>query len=206
MGSVRERQRLSPEARRGVILDGAVSFVSRRGAGGTIRDLADELGISVGLIHRYFPSKQALIDAVYERVFASRIDPTWLEALSDERVALRDRLVAFYRSYVSAVDDPDWVRIGVLSGLDGSMLGRKYLDEHVSRIVAAVAAQVRGSGTQPAATARDVRRAWVLHAAIIFFLSQKHIHDVRWDMEEMISEAVDTFLWGSRGGESARPA
>src|SRR6186997_558199 len=54
----------------------AIGLISRRGyEATTLRDIANEAGVSVGLLYRYFPSKQAVIVALYDelsREFASR--------------------------------------------------------------------------------------------------------------------------------------
>lgn len=195
--AVGKRQRLTPDARRALILDGAVHFISRRGLAGPVRDLAAELGVSVGLVHRYFPTKEALVDAVYKQVFASRVDPRWLALLSDRKRDLSDRLLEFYRAYVRAVDDPEWTRIAMHSGLDGSMLGRKYLDEHVSRIIGTIAREVSAKPSSSPISQREMERAWVLHSAIIYFLIRKHVHGMEGDIDAVVIDAVKIFLHGA---------
>src|SRR5579862_1770733 len=39
----------------------------------TLRDVADEAGVSVGLLYRYFPSKRAVIFALYEELSADYV-------------------------------------------------------------------------------------------------------------------------------------
>lgn len=49
--------RLSPEDRRADLLEAILRVVSRRGFARTrVSDIAEEAGVSVGLLHRYFPS------------------------------------------------------------------------------------------------------------------------------------------------------
>ena len=199
----RPRKRLDPNDRRAAILDAAVLFFSQQGLGGTTRDLAAQLGVSVGLIHRYF-SKDELISAVYERVFASRVDPAWLGALNDRAVPLRMRLLTFYQAYVQAVDDPIWTRIALLSALDGSMLGRRYLDEHVGEFIDAIAREVRPTKESGPITFRQRERAWVLHSAVVFFLVRKHIHGIAGDPGIVVEEAVDVFIDGANRNDSSR--
>jgi AcrR family transcriptional regulator len=58
------------------LYDTAIRMIARRGyEATTLRDIANEAGVSVGLLYRYFPSKQAVIVALYDelsREFASR--------------------------------------------------------------------------------------------------------------------------------------
>src|SRR5499427_1063101 len=49
----------------------AMGMISERGyEATTLREIAREAGVSVGLLYRYFPSKQAVIIAFYEELSA----------------------------------------------------------------------------------------------------------------------------------------
>ena len=49
----------------------AMRLIARRGYEATIlRDIAKEAGVSVGLLYRYFPSKQAVVIALYDELSA----------------------------------------------------------------------------------------------------------------------------------------
>ena len=86
----------------------AIGLIARRGyAATTMREIAGEAGVSVGLLYRYFPSKQAVIIALYDELSteyarrAAGMKPgTWrnrfifaletsLDVLQLHRVALR---------------------------------------------------------------------------------------------------------------------
>lgn len=86
----------------------AIRLIARRGYDATtLRDIAKEADVSVGLLYRYFPSKQAVIIALYEELSAdyarrtASMEPgkwrdrfifalqTSLEVLQPHRVALR---------------------------------------------------------------------------------------------------------------------
>jgi AcrR family transcriptional regulator len=86
----------------------AMRLIARRGyEATTLRDIADEAGVSVGLLYRYFPSKQAVVLALYDELsaeYASRAghmrDGRWrerfvfalntsLDVLGPHRIALR---------------------------------------------------------------------------------------------------------------------
>ena len=49
--------------------------------GGQTRELAQRLGVTQPLIYRYFPTKQDLIDRVYEEVFVGRWRPEWTDLI-----------------------------------------------------------------------------------------------------------------------------
>jgi len=86
----------------------AMQLIAERGyEGTTLRDIAKQADVSVGLLYRYFPSKQAVILALYERLsadyarHAAAMRPgrwrdrfvfalkTSLDVLAPHRVALR---------------------------------------------------------------------------------------------------------------------
>ena len=50
----------------------AIHLISRRGYDATtLRDIAEEAGVSLGLLYRYFPGKQAVVLALYEELSAA---------------------------------------------------------------------------------------------------------------------------------------
>lgn len=56
-------------AARDRLYDIAIRMIARRGyETTTLRDIASEAGVSVGLLYRYFPSKQAVIIALYDEL------------------------------------------------------------------------------------------------------------------------------------------
>lgn len=66
--TVRRRTRLTPEARRGLILDTAAKTIVAEGLGAmTMEGLARNAGISKGLVYAYFPNRDALLRAMIER-------------------------------------------------------------------------------------------------------------------------------------------
>src|SRR4051812_10429637 len=86
----------------------AMQLISTRGyEATTLRDVARESGVSVGLLYRYFPSKQAVVIALYDELSADYLSQaaemppgrwrdrfvfalkTSLDVLRPHRVALR---------------------------------------------------------------------------------------------------------------------
>ncbi len=57
----------APEVRRAQLLDAARTCFIRSGFASTkVADIAAEAGVSVGLVYRFFPSKEALVEAIIE--------------------------------------------------------------------------------------------------------------------------------------------
>src|SRR6478736_7326055 len=92
-------KRLSPEQREAEIVRGAVGFFAEFGFEGQTRELATRLGITQPLLYRYFPTKDALVERVYEEVFLRRWNPFWEELIVDRNKPLNTRLGEFYHDY-----------------------------------------------------------------------------------------------------------
>lgn len=55
----------------------ALALIAERGYNATtLRDIAAKAGVSVGLMYRYFPSKQAVVLALYDRLSAAYVENT----------------------------------------------------------------------------------------------------------------------------------
>jgi AcrR family transcriptional regulator len=72
------------------LYDIAIGLMARHGyESTTLRDVAKEAGVSVGLLYRYFPSKRAVIIALYEELSADYAG----QALDMPRGKWRDRFI-----------------------------------------------------------------------------------------------------------------
>src|ERR1700730_7279825 len=68
----------------------AITLIARQGyESTTLRDVAKEAGVSVGLLYRYCPSKRAVIIALYEELSADYAR----QALEMPRGRWRDRFI-----------------------------------------------------------------------------------------------------------------
>jgi AcrR family transcriptional regulator len=105
------RSRLSPDERRTQLLDLGVSLLATRSLDElTIDVLADEAGISRGLLYHYFGSKHDFREAVVRRAVDDLVRQTAppgggepLERLLASIAAYVDYVVANYQGYVSIV-------------------------------------------------------------------------------------------------------
>ncbi len=56
------------DAQRAALLDGAFEIMARCGVDAVgMREIAEELGISTGMLYHYFPSKEALFEQIFRR-------------------------------------------------------------------------------------------------------------------------------------------
>mgnify|MGYP001252080344 FL=1 len=139
----RHRRRLSPAVREQEILSGAIEYFATFGFEGQIRGLAAQLGVSQGLIYRYFPSKEDLIDRVYQVVFLNRWSDEWDRVLKDRGKPLQVRLIALYKSYYATVDRYDVIRISLSSALRGEKIGINYLEYVRQELIIPIAEEIR---------------------------------------------------------------
>lgn len=81
----RKRTRLTPEVRRGQILDEAAQLILAEGLYAvSMERLAREVGISKGLVYNYFPTRDALLTALLNREQAELRDRGMASALQAE--------------------------------------------------------------------------------------------------------------------------
>ena len=106
-----QRSRLSPDQRRTQLLDLGVSLLATRSLDElTIDVLAEEAGISRGLLYHYFGNKHDFREAVVRRAVADLVEQTAppevgepLDRLLASVAAYVDYVVANYQGYVSIV-------------------------------------------------------------------------------------------------------
>jgi AcrR family transcriptional regulator len=94
---------MTPDQRREAIIAAALVVMARKGmAGTTVRDVADEMGTSSGLIHHYFDSMDEVLAAAFERVAGQDLAETEALLAGAEPRAV---LAGFLRSYAPAGND-----------------------------------------------------------------------------------------------------
>jgi AcrR family transcriptional regulator len=110
-GPTAPRHRLTPEARRAQLLDLGVGLLATRSLDElTIDVLAEEAGVSRGLLYHYFGNKQDFREAVVRRAVDDLVRQTApppggdpLERLLASMAAYVDYVVANYQGYTSLV-------------------------------------------------------------------------------------------------------
>ncbi len=197
-GSVIGRgRRLGPEARREQILEAAVACIAEQGFGATTRELARRAGVTQALLYQYFASKQALTEAVYERIFLDRLDPEWMKEIRDRTVPVERRLICFYGRYTRAIFTYEWMRIFMWSGLAGEGLNRRYLGTVEARLLRPLAEEIAADG---GFGAPDTEAMWALHGGMVYIGIRRFIYDLATpdDCAPVVAESVRRFLAGLR--------
>ncbi|MFG1302321.1 TetR/AcrR family transcriptional regulator [Xanthobacter sp. V3C-3] len=185
------------------ILQEAVRFFAEHGFEGQTRELARRLGITHSAIYRYIPSKEALIERVYEHIYLSRWNPGWEALVQDRARPLEARLTQFYREYVEQVFDYHWVRIFVYSGMKSFDITSRYLEIVRSRVVLPACAELRAELTLPPpgeipVGVREEELFWGLHGRIFYLAIRRYVYGTPCpeNLDPIVCDAVRSFRAG----------
>jgi AcrR family transcriptional regulator len=194
------RRRLDPAERKKKILEEATRFFAVNGLDAQIKDLAAQIGVSEGLIFRYFETKQKLIDAVYEGIGFTSWFTGWEAHLRDKSVSLSCRLKRYYRSYLQTMEDPNWIGITIFATVTGRSSPpqmRAWGDRMISIVAKELRAEFRPR-SRGLLTQLEIEMAWHLHATFTHYFVRKYLYriPVIADRKALVSVVVDNFLSG----------
>src|SRR3954447_20853315 len=203
--SAPERRNMRAADRERAILDEAIRFFAERGFEGQTRELAKRMGIAHSAIYRHFPSKEALIERVYQEVYLSRWSQDWGPLIRDRSQPLQARLTDFYLDYVARVFEYNWVRIFVFSGMKSFGITGRYLDLVRREIIEPAAIELRHElglpdlRTSPLSE-RETEMVWGLHGRIFYLAIRRFIYEtpIPRDLDTIVRDAVTSFLDGAR--------
>jgi AcrR family transcriptional regulator len=199
----RTRRRYVPAEREALIAREAACFFAEQGFGGQTRQLAARLGITQPLLYRYFPSKEALIERVYQDVFVNRWDSAWEKLIADRGQPLQSRLVKFYQEYAHTILTYEWVRLFMLAGFRDLDLNERYLSFLKARLFKKLVQELRQEFNQPnirklPVSPMEIEMVWGLHARIFYLGVRQFIYDmpVKIDINRVIEADVISFISG----------
>lgn len=199
------RRNMRAADREQAILEEAVRFFAEHGFEGQTRELAKRMGISHPAIYRHFPSKEALVERVYEHVYLSRWQPGWGPLVQDRSLSLEARLTRFYLEYVERVFDYEWVRIFVFSGLRSFDITGRYLAIVREQIIEPACRELRHElGLPPEAERplqeREIEMFWGLHGRIFYLAIRRFVYATPTPalLDDVVRDAVQGFFAGAR--------
>ncbi|MGF1624025.1 MAG: TetR/AcrR family transcriptional regulator [Alphaproteobacteria bacterium] len=171
--------RLPAEARRAAILAEAAALFAEDGFGASTRTLAARLGISQAALYKHFPSKDAIVAALFEERMAGR-GADWSAALAGAGGPLADRLGDLYAGFVNGIGGPS-MRLFVRAGLDGHGQPARRGAILTGRILEPVIVALRREAGLLDLVARPLRHderelAMALHGAVVFLAIRKHVY------------------------------
>jgi AcrR family transcriptional regulator len=194
----RPKQYMRANEREQFILEAAVRFFAEHGFEGQTRELAKRIGIT-----RHFPSKEALIERVYEHIYLSRWDEGWAELIIDRSRSLEERLTEFYLQYVDRVFHYDWVRIFVFSGLKTFDITTRYLDIVRRQIIEPACGEFRHELNLPSVAEmplsdRETELFWGLHGRIFYMAIRRFVYATATPeaLDDIVRDGVKSFMLG----------
>ncbi|MDB5841472.1 MAG: bacterial regulatory s, tetR family protein [Herminiimonas sp.] len=199
----RVTRRLTAEDREEQIVQKAIHYFATHGFTASTHDLAREIGITQPLLYRYFPSKEALVDRVFDEVYLSRWNPDWEDWLMDRTHPLGERMCRYYKDYARIILRSDWIRIFVFAGLTREGINGRYLTRLRERIFDVVLAELRYEHDLSKPTEdqyeQEIELVWAIHASIFYIGMRKWIYGlpVPKNIDRLIEQKVTAFLEGA---------
>lgn len=177
--SLPARRRMSTTDRKRQILDRAIQFFAKHGIEGQLRNLTKGIGVTHTLLYHYFPTKDALIKAVYEDVFESRWKPEWEALLDEKKLSPEEKLNAFYIDYSNTVLTYDFVRILIFSGLSDHSISDRFFELLRSRLLPRLIRETRkycGRNTRSKPSQRELELLMGLHGGIFYIGMRRWVY------------------------------
>ena len=197
------RRRLPRGEREKRIVEAAAALFAEVGFEAPTRALAGRLGVTQALLYRYFPSKEQLIERVFEQAFARLQSHAPDPGLSDRTISLEVRLIGFYRSYLARISFTA-MRLFVRAGLDGGDLARRFSVPLTERLLAPVIEELRHAAGLPGSDVRPLMRgerelAMALHGGVVFLATRKYVYAMPMpdDLSDLVALQVRTYLPGA---------
>ena len=195
------RRRLGKAERERLIIDEAINFFAEVGFEGRTRELAKRLGVTQPLLYRYFPTKEHLIERVYQEIYIGRLKPEWTSLILDQSVPLRERLTTFYGEYQKAISNYEWVRIFMFAGLKGVGINERYLNIIEERILKPICSEIRHDQGLPDVlqvpiSPMEMELVWRLHGSVFYRAIRKWIYNLKVPdaTSDALQQDVDVFL------------
>jgi AcrR family transcriptional regulator len=207
--------RMAPADRKAMILARATEFFAEYGLTAQTRPLAAACGVAQRLLYRYFPSKAALLDEVYQQGIVAPFKAVWLVRLKDRTRPFEQRLAEFYGNYYTDVLTRKWLRLFLYASLAEVRMAPDYIVaiilEMLETIVEEAAHDQRVELPRDKAVRHEI--GWVLHGAVSHFAIRRHLYAASQKVaeERVLALQMRMFLAGftatvaeARGFEATR--
>lgn len=201
------RRRMTVADRERHIVDGAITFFAEHGFDAQMRELAVAIGVTHTLVYHYFPTKQALVDRVYQEVFVGRWKPEWEAWLDQRGPSAEAKLVRFYADYARTVLTREFVRILIFSGLTDRTITNRFFQMLGERLFPRLIRETRrhrGCRSRARPTAREHELLMGLHGGVFYgglrwFVYGQALHAEQPSLDDsiLIADRVRSYLTAS---------
>lgn len=193
------RRRKSSEQRAADIVAAAAEHFAEVGFGGSTRDIAKRVGVTQPLLYRYFPTKDDLIEAVYQTVYLEQWDENWDKGLKDRSIPVRARFEAFYADYARTTFTPTWLRLSYYAGLRGADINQWYnhlVEELILKQLVREHRVELGHPDETYVAPAELEPAWQMHGGLLHHGWRKHVLNLRVapDINVVIADALDMYF------------
>jgi len=189
--------------RRRQILEKAAEFFAEYGLTGQTRSLAQACGISQRLLYRFFPTKAALLDEVYEEAILGPFEAVWFAQLSNRSRPVEERLNRFYRDYFTTVLTRRWMRLFLHASLAESRMAPRYIGSIIVRLLETIVEEVAHEQNVALPQSQPLvhELGWTLHGAISHLAIRKHLYNASQTVPEqtVIALHIRAYLAGFEG-------
>ncbi len=193
------RKRLKAEDRRQSILAAAQGLFAGAGLhGAPVDDIARAAGISPAILYRHFPSKEALYNAVLERISCQR--ESYIQAIVDSSSEFPDVLRLMTAAYVDSVAaEPDYLRMEMHSVLEGNRATAQFFENRWRPLSEFIEVELSDEAEQGRISVADVRIAALMFQGMVReALVQKLIYKDRrtrdLKLEDLVEGLIKMFL------------
>jgi AcrR family transcriptional regulator len=192
--------RLPADQRKALILARASDFFAEYGLTGQTRPLAAACGVTQRLLYRYFPSKAALVAAVYGEAIVAPFKAVWMVQLKNRAQPLEERLLSFYRNYYREVLTRRWMRLFLYASLAEVAMAPDYTQAIVMEMLETVVAEVaHEKGVAVPRQRKTVHEiGWILHGAVVHLAIRRHLYKLSQEIDEdkVLALHVRSFIAG----------
>jgi AcrR family transcriptional regulator len=197
-GKRRSTARLPAAERRAQIQAKAFEFFAEYGLTAQTRALADACGVSQRLLYSAFPSKAALLNAVYEAEIAGPFKAVWFVQLRDRSVPLAQRLTSFYGEYYETILTRRWLRLFLYASLAEVEIAPTYIAAIIRTLLQTIVEEAAFDCGQrvPENSALAQEVGWILHGNISHLAIRRHVYRdaTSIDVSRVIGLHVAAFL------------
>ncbi len=184
------------------IVDAAWRLYAEDGLDVPLSRIALAARVTPAAMKRAVPSRNALIDRVFKRLFEARWKPEWEALLVDRKIPLEKRLSRFFTEYRGNIDRLN-ARLWTRAGLMGLHASGNFSATLAKRILGPMIQELRHDAGLPpkkTPTGKELEVAMVVHAAIAFPHTRKFIFgmDVHGSLEELVPMMVRVWMPGAK--------
>ena len=195
-------RRMSRSERRKNIIDHAVAYFADCGFYADTRALAERIGVTQAILYKHFPSKDAMIAAVFERLTEQQDVSAWEGTIRNGGEALLVRLSRFFHEYASTTYTYQWIRIHMHASLYGGQFNRQFIKNVTGPILRLIAEEIRREMKFPAdmigdTSVMEIEILWIFHYGLYYHPFRQHVYGLQQsvDFSELIREALPGTLF-----------